>query len=519
MSDTITSGEKLSSFPFVDDPKNLEVYGIKDRKDYRVIVGQAGGLATLDPDTGKVHDQQLPSDVILAPARIDAANQRIQVLEESQDSNQIAFKLWTELAAVPATSIGQMGQVIGDSGTHVDPVSGLTVSNSGQYRATGAAWQWLRADTISMKADKSEVAVLAGTISPAVVDGHLEVHTGPDDSVSFALHKDGTYEFLATKVGDHRVTKGGDGTAVATGKISVGGVYTQFDADISDQFPGAMMIDVDSFGRVGKITYADGREVFPGLAAVELHRMQMLPDGASGQNPNGGFTCTGLALITTGPWTNCWLVANDGRTIEGSTVYLCSIIILAPDFSRVLREFTVYDKVSPAGSLQGVAWDESDNTIWFADQGSNLVRHMDLTGALLPDTINTGFIPNAVARIAAEDALILPRYNTSTVDIYSCATGALIRSVDGIRTDHDQACFEPAKNLLWYTAGPNGGDGSAYSIDMSTGAAKSSYLLPGSQSIEGIHKDGSTITVLNDGAFHTVAKPPLALVCTYKINN
>lgn len=465
---------------------------------------------------------QTNSNVSALDTAYQAADAGLQVqvdnLVAGQSSDAIYSATWTELSASSGTFTGQGAFVTSDSGTHTDPVSGQSVSNAGQYKWTGAAWQWLRADILALKADKSAVDAVAGKFGPTVRDDPLEVWIDGSQNVCFALYGSGTVGFLATRVGNHLVAKGPNGEAVATGKLDVEGVYTQFQSDVSAQFPGAMMIDIDGFGRVGKITYSDGREVFPGGSVLSPDSFALMPNGVSGANSNGGFTCTGLSLITTGPWTNCWLVANDGRTVEGSTTYLCSIVILSPDFSRVLREFTVYDKVSPVGSLQGVAWDESDNTFWFADQGSNLVRHMDLSGALLPDTISTGFIPNAVARLPAEDALILPRYNTGTVDVYSCATGLLIRTVTGIRTDHDQAYYAPETDSLWYTAGANGSDGSVYVASMTTGALQRQYTLQGSQAVEGIHVKGQQLTVLNDGGFHTVAKPPLSMACRYTIN-
>lgn len=184
--DTITSGEKVSALPFVDDAKNLEVYGIKGRKDFRAIGGHPGGLATLDPETGSVPSVQLPPEVVIAPARIDASNLRIKTLEETQGSNQIAFQSWASLSSVAGTSVGQMGQVIGDAGTHVDPVSGQAVANSGQYRWTGTAWQWLRADALLGKADKSVVDPLVAwrpfadaTIAPLLSHEYIGLQSVP----------------------------------------------------------------------------------------------------------------------------------------------------------------------------------------------------------------------------------------------------------------------------------------------------------------------------------------------------
>lgn len=436
------------------------------------------------------------------------------------DGSTIEFATWESASAAAAGGqipLDRQVAVIGDVGTHLDPVSGIEVPNAGRYVMTSAGLQWRSADVLSQKADKSEVELVAGKYGPSVRGNPVEVWTDPSGNVCFALYPDGTAENLAMRVGNHVTAKGADGEAIATGKLNVEGVYTQFRADVSAQFPGAIMIDVDGFGRVGRITYGDGREVFPAGGTLTPVAFAMMPNGIGGENPNGGFTCTGLARITTGAWTNCWLVANDGRSIEGSSVYKCSIVILSPDMSRALREFTVFDKVTTPGSIQGVAWDESDDTFWFADQGANLVRHMDLTGTLLPDEINTGFIPNAVARIASEDALVLPRYNTGTVDVFSCATGLLVRTISGIRTDHDQAHYDPASNALWYTAGANGSNGAVYAASMASGAQLRQFILSGSQAIEGIHVDGLRLTVLNDGGFHTIAKPALSMACSYNL--
>ncbi|MDQ7310617.1 hypothetical protein [Stenotrophomonas sp. Sm10] len=437
------------------------------------------------------------------------------------DGSTIEFPTWA--AASAAAGAGQIPldrqvAVIGDEGTHLDPVTGADVPNSGRYVMTSAGLQWRSADVLSQKADKSELELVAGKYGPTVRGNPVEVWTDPEQNVCFALYPDGTAEHLSVRVGNHITVKGSDGEALASGKLNVEGIYTQYRADVSAQFPGAIMIDVDGFGRVGRITYGDGREVFPAGSTLTPVAFAMMPNGVGGENPNGGFTCTGLAKITSGPWTSCWLVANDGRSVEGSGVYECSVVVLSPDMSRVLREFTVFDKVTSPGSIQGVAWDESDDTFWFADQGANLVRHMDLSGVLLPDAINTGFIPNAVARIASEDALILPRYNTGTVDVYSCASGQLIRTISDIRADHDQAYYDASANALWYTAGANGSSGSVYAASMATGAQLRQFTLSGSQAIEGVHVDGQRLTVLNDGGFHTNAKPALSMACIYSLN-
>ncbi|WQZ00986.1 SGNH/GDSL hydrolase family protein [Stenotrophomonas phage StenR_269] len=95
------------------------------------------------------------SNVSLLQTNITTNTADITLLKESQSTGQVGYTSWTDLQAAPATTAGSLGQVIGDSGTHTDPVTGTVVANSGQYRWTGAAWQWIRADAISSKLDTS----------------------------------------------------------------------------------------------------------------------------------------------------------------------------------------------------------------------------------------------------------------------------------------------------------------------------------------------------------------------------
>lgn len=50
--------------------------------------------------------------------------------------------------------------VIGDSGTHPDPVTGEIVSNSGRFVMTSSGLEWRSPDVLSQKADASRVSAL-----------------------------------------------------------------------------------------------------------------------------------------------------------------------------------------------------------------------------------------------------------------------------------------------------------------------------------------------------------------------
>ena len=86
------------------------------------------------------------------------------------DGSTIEFPTWA--AASAAAGAGQIPQnrqvaVIGDSGAHADPVSGLTVSNSGRFVMVGAGLQFRSPDVLSQKANQSEVNTKASNTTVA----------------------------------------------------------------------------------------------------------------------------------------------------------------------------------------------------------------------------------------------------------------------------------------------------------------------------------------------------------------
>src|ERR1044072_5538669 len=50
---------------------------------------------------------------------------------------------WAELAATDAVNEMVAFTPLTDTGTHVDPVSGLVVSNAGFFRRATAGWEWI----------------------------------------------------------------------------------------------------------------------------------------------------------------------------------------------------------------------------------------------------------------------------------------------------------------------------------------------------------------------------------------
>lgn len=74
------------------------------------------------------------------------------------DGSTIEFPTWA--AASAAGGAGQIPlnrqvAVIGDTGSHTDPVSGLTVPNSGRYVMVAAGLEWRSLDVLTQKADRN----------------------------------------------------------------------------------------------------------------------------------------------------------------------------------------------------------------------------------------------------------------------------------------------------------------------------------------------------------------------------
>ena len=272
--------------------------------------------------------------------------------------------------------------------------------------------------------------------------------------------------------------------------------------------------------------------------AAVLKSTTSLPNGAQGQNTaGGGFTCTGLDRIgATGTYAGCWIVGNDGRigpdtiTTGPEAVNNCSVLILSPDFSRIVKEYNIKGNSSDfpsAGSIQGVAWDSSDDTIWFAEQGSKKVYHINMAGVKLAGTLDvtsifdsSSYLPNGIAYDATNDALWLGQYATQKAFRVSCATGSVQATLaTALAFDHDQLGYDESTGYLYYSRGANGYNAEVYVVLASTGAGVRSWAgLEMSQAAEGVFIDWSKkqIYVVNDGGFHAAAKPPLAMAVAYE---
>ena len=249
-----------------------------------------------------------------------------------------------------------------------------------------------------------------------------------------------------------------------------------------------------------------------GVPRAALSTTYMLPDSALAANPTGGFTCTGMTRAPDGTW---W-IANDGRTTEGDVTYTPGFVHLSADFGEVINELNMSAAYATPQSIQGLVYDVTDNTLWFADKLNSLVRHCDLTGALIGSPINPGVQPNGLAYSSGADELYISTDSDATILIHSAATGAFLRSIEAPIADIDMMQFVGGN--LWLTTGANGANGSVVVCRASDGVEIKRYAsLENAQAIEGVYVSGSSMWIANDGKFHINADPPISAVLKYNL--
>lgn len=76
------------------------------------------------------------------------------------DGSVITFPTWAQAEAAAGAGqipLNRQVQIVGDEGTHTDPVSGLVVSNSGRFIMGPSGLEWRSDDALAAKADQAEL--------------------------------------------------------------------------------------------------------------------------------------------------------------------------------------------------------------------------------------------------------------------------------------------------------------------------------------------------------------------------
>jgi hypothetical protein len=253
-----------------------------------------------------------------------------------------------------------------------------------------------------------------------------------------------------------------------------------------------------------------------GSAAHSLVEVVDVPTAPLASPASGGFTCTGMTRDAAG----YWLVGNFGQATFTSP-FTPAIEILSPSRRKLVQEIPLLAADFPGiQGIQGVAWDSTDDTIWFVDTANKLVRHITRAGVKIGDEIDMSAIgePNGIAYVPSRDALWISISNSPTCYLRSCVDGAALDTCT-VQASADQLHWDDVNKYLYTSYGANGANGNVEVRDTITNGVVASYLgLVGSQSIEGIWANGQgTLFVANDGGYHTEAAPALHVICQYAV--
>lgn len=222
------------------------------------------------------------------------------------------YQTWSALQADATRPDGFAADVIGDAGTHVDPITGATVSNSGQYRASGGRWQWMRADTLETKADKVQTKLDLASEAASIkqpFDGFALYDVGPDGVIPLLLTMYGgaLYPLVWYDVAAQRVipTDGGSGgggvadTGRSLGYVLDGALRAATPAGdgLLDDVAARRWVQVQTTNDVARGVFRDGgggtRAAVVGIGSGEvfpLDRVAIMADNGQSNAPGQAGT-------------------------------------------------------------------------------------------------------------------------------------------------------------------------------------------------------------------------------------
>ena len=237
----------------------------------------------------------------------------------------------------------------------------------------------------------------------------------------------------------------------------------------------------------------------PSVGTLSASVLQKLPDVASGGPANEGFTCTGVDYDDD---DDALWIANDGRATPGDSSYEPSLVQVNLSGTSILAEISLTSLFPSAESIQGVAVDESDSTLWFASVAENLIRHVTKAGVDEEDEISVT-APNGLCYDSTRDALWYT--NGSTLRRISKA-GSVQATVTLPFAEVDMLFYDAVNDLIWITSGANGEIGILRTYNPSNGAiGEHKYRLTEATAIEGAAIQGSVIYIAHDGFFHSAS--------------
>ena len=262
----------------------------------------------------------------------------------------------------------------------------------------------------------------------------------------------------------------------------------------------------------------------------------MVPDYGAGA-AGTGFSCTGLDRITTGDYAGCWLVGDHGLPeIGGGGTQEARVHVISPDWRTIMLTIDV----AATDTVQGVAWDSSDDTFWFIDAGDFSVRHFGLDGVEITgdiiDWTTEGLTaggtikPNSCAYIPADDALIVGGNTGTDYHIFDCDSAASPRKLVTFTgpSASDQLDYQPDQDRLYIASDVGGALNKIQYMEFAGALGPSVFKVQTLQSAVRYARAGEGIEIdheagvgymLNNAGFHTNldAEPQRNIAITAKL--
>lgn len=236
-----------------------------------------------------------------------------------------------------------------------------------------------------------------------------------------------------------------------------------------------------------------------------------LPDGASSATAGKGWTNTGMVRLSDGTF---W-ISNHGKALGADATFLPSLVHVSANFSTILSEILLAPLYPGIGTVQGVVYDTSDDTLWFADANNEKVRHITTAGVVIAgDEITASFRPNGIARDPADDGMWIweEEPNGNGFEKRSCVDGTVTEVETSLNLGgNDHLYYDATNKVLYASYGTNGTAGkiNIYSTALSPMKLIGTIRCPVAQvdAVEGLAIYGNTLYVNNDGYFHSGAVP------------
>lgn len=257
-----------------------------------------------------------------------------------------------------------------------------------------------------------------------------------------------------------------------------------------------------------------------GDRTVLMTQRRTLPDGLYADAVGVGYPCTGADIDRTNGTFWC---------AHGSDVASLNTgpLNLSADFTTIISQITVGSMGLLAGSVQGIAIDTSDNTLWFVlkatSEGARLV-HCTEAGVLINSVLFSSPTTNGLAYDSKRDCLIRSLDDGSVGWINKPAVGATTLTAFGktgftaAGGNNDQLAYDLLRDEVLVSGGANDESGTVDVYDVSASTAptrRSTITLDQAKAIEGIVRRGDDIIVWSDQYTHPGSRQATNQVQTY----